>query len=77
MPITVEGGEETKIAMEQFYTDDYDQYTEGKTFILVCICSAAFQELFFTTMKIFFPTPTIEKAGVKLELTFTSPKFIY
>ena len=57
MPITVEGGEETKIAMEQFYTDDYDQYTEGKTFKLVCICSAAFQE--------------------KLELTFTSPKFIY
>ena len=46
MPITVEGGEETKIAMEQFYTDDYDQYTEGKTFKLVCICSAAFQELF-------------------------------
>ena len=44
MPITVEGGEETKIAMEQFYTDDYDQYTEGKTFKLVCICSAAFQE---------------------------------
>ena len=30
MPITDEGGEETKIPMEQLYTDDYDQYTEGK-----------------------------------------------
>ena len=36
MPITDEGGEETKIPMEQYYTDDYDQYTEGKHIILVC-----------------------------------------
>ena len=29
LPIADEGGEETKIPMEQCYTDDYDQYTEG------------------------------------------------
>ena len=29
LPIADEGGDETKIPMEQCYTDDYDQYTEG------------------------------------------------
>ena len=37
LAIEDEGGEEIKIPMDQYCTDDYDQYAEGKSNIFICI----------------------------------------